>query len=111
MIGHVTDDAFDQVVGQSKGYVLVHFWAAWCVPCRELSEVLEKVDEKMAHRLQILKINMSTEMQMATKLGVRGMPTMVLFKDGQYVKMKPGVMDQKSVEEWLEESMGPEKSA
>lgn len=86
----VTDESFDQEVLKSGTPVLVDFWAEWCGPCRALAPKLEEIAAEMKGRVKILKLNVDENPTMPAKYGVRGIPTMILFKDGQEVEQIVG---------------------
>lgn len=102
MTKHVTDQEFDVAVLQSTGPVLVDFWAEWCGPCRQLSPILEQVSTEMGDKVTIAKVNIDENPEAPTRYGVRGIPTMILFKDGKPVATKVGSMAKSQLVEWLQ---------
>ena len=98
----VTDSSFGQeVLGASKP-VLVDFWAEWCGPCRMIAPALEELSEELGERVTIAKLNIDENPEAPTKYGVRGIPTMILFKDGQPAATKVGAEPKSRIQGWLE---------
>ena len=103
MTGHVTDANFAAEVLGSKEPVLVDFWAEWCGPCRAIAPILEEISGEMAGKVKIVKLNVDENPGTAAQFGVRSIPTMILFKDGQAADMKIGAGTPKAgLVKWLE---------
>ena len=98
---HVTDDQFDSEVLKSSGPILVDFWAEWCGPCKQLGPVLDEVAGEFAGKLTVAKVNIDDNPESPQKYGVRGIPTMILFKDGKPVATKVGSLPKSQLVEWL----------
>ena len=101
MAHEATDASFDAEIIQTKGYVLVDFWAEWCGPCRQLAPIVEEISQEMAGKLKVFKLNIDQNPETPTKLSVRGIPTLILFKDGKNVATKVGSLPKSSLLEWL----------
>ena len=100
----VTDESFEKDVLQAEGPVLVDFWAEWCGPCKQIAPALEQISEELADHVTIAKVNIEESPTTPSRYGVRGIPTMMLFKDGQMTSMKVGAMPKGKIVEWLAES-------
>ncbi len=98
----INDSQFEAEVLKHKGVVLVDFWAEWCGPCRQLGPILEEVSKTMGDKVKICKMNVDEAPETATQFGIRSIPTMFLFKDGQQVDTKVGLNSQSSLEQWLQ---------
>jgi thioredoxin 1 len=97
----LTDSQFSENVLNSKGLVLVDFWAEWCGPCRQLGPILESIDGQLSD-VTIYKMNVDDSPQVASQFGIRSIPTMFLFKDGKQVDMKVGLNTESSIISWIE---------
>lgn len=92
LIQHVTDDSFEQDVLKAEGPVLVDYWAEWCGPCKMIAPILDEVAKEYAGRLKVVKLNIDQNEQTPPKFGIRGIPTLMIFKDGQVVATKVGAL-------------------
>ena len=90
LITHITDQSFEQEVTQSTIPVLVDFWAEWCSPCRAIAPILDEVAVEFTGKIKIVKLNVDENNVTAQKLGVRGIPTLKLFKAGELEATKVG---------------------
>jgi thioredoxin 1 len=98
----VTDQSFaDDVLGAS-GPVLVDFWADWCGPCRMIAPALEEISDELGDKVAVAKLNIDENPDTPARYGVRGIPTMLLFKDGQPVAQKVGAAPRSQIQQWLE---------
>ncbi len=98
----VSDDSFDSDVLKAEGSVLVDFWAEWCGPCKMISPALEEISKEMDGRVQIAKMNIDDNPVTPQKYGVRGIPTLMLFRDGQVAATKVGAVPKNQLQEWVE---------
>lgn len=101
----VTDATFDQEVRKADVPVLVDFWAPWCGPCRQIGPDLEALSEEYGDRLKIVKVNVDENPDSPASLGVRGIPALFMFKDGQVVSNKIGAAPKAALKSWIDESI------
>ena len=98
---HVSDDNFDRDVLKSKKPVLVDYWAEWCGPCLQIGPALEEIAKEFDSKLTVAKLNIDEHPMTPTKYGVRGIPTLMLFKDGQVAATKVGAMPKSKLVDWI----------
>ncbi len=102
----VTDASFEADVLKADKPVLVDFWAEWCGPCRMIAPALEEISNEIGDKVEIVKLNIDDSPNTPAQYGVRGIPTMVLFKDGQPVAQKVGAAPRGQIQQWLETQIG-----
>ena len=100
----VTDESFDKDVLQASKPVLVDFWAEWCGPCKQIAPALEQIASELGEQVTVAKLNIEDSPTTPSRYGVRGIPTMMLFKGGQMASMKVGAMPKGKIVEWLAEA-------
>jgi thioredoxin 1 len=101
----VTDDSFQTDVLGASGPVLVDFWAEWCGPCRMIAPALEELSNELGAKVTIAKLNIDDNPDAPAKYGVRGIPTMILFKDGAPAATKVGAAPKSALQNWLESEL------
>ena len=101
----VTDSSFEADVVKASGPVLVDFWAEWCGPCRQIAPALEELSKDLAGKITVAKINIDENPQTPSKYGVRGIPTLMIFKDGAVAATKIGALPKSKLFEWVETSI------
>ncbi|MGR3491319.1 MAG: thioredoxin [Shimia sp.] len=100
-----TDATFDTEVRQADVPVVVDFWAEWCGPCKQIGPALEELSDEMAGKVKIVKVDVDANMQTPSALGVRGIPALFIFKDGEVVSNRSGAAPKAALQSWIEESL------
>ena len=104
-IHHATDESFDTDVLQATAPVLVDFWAEWCGPCKQIAPALEALAQKYSDRIRVVKVNIDENPGVPSRYGVRGIPTIMMFKAGEVAAVKVGALPQSKLDEWVANSM------
>lgn len=105
MAQEVSDSEFEQEVLNSKEPVVIDFWAEWCGPCKMLAPVMNQLAEEMQGKVKIVKMDIDQNPETPSNLGVRGIPTLMIFKDGKQVASKVGASPKNTLEAWINESI------
>ncbi len=102
LIKHTTDASFEQDVLKSSTPVLIDYWAEWCGPCRMVAPILDEIAGQYQGRLQIMKVNVDENRSVPARYGIRGIPTLMLFKDGEVAATKVGALSKSQLTSFLE---------
>ena len=100
-IKNLSLDNFDNEISSSNTPVLVDFWAEWCGPCKMLGPILEEISEDLKDKLQVVKVNLDENQDLAMKYSIRSIPTLLLFKGGELIDTKVGLLPKSDLVEWL----------
>ena len=106
LIKHVSDASFESDVLQSELPVLVDYWAEWCGPCKMIAPILDDVSVDYEGKMQIAKMNVDENRDIPAKFGIRGIPTLMLFKDGQLAATKVGAMSKAQLITFIDQQLG-----
>lgn len=104
-IVHVTDDSFEQEVLQCSKPVLVDYWADWCGPCKMIAPVLDEIAAEYAGRVQIAKLNIDDNPNTPPRYGIRGIPTLMLFKEGEVEATKVGAVSKSQLTAFIDSNL------
>ena len=102
LIKHISDASFDADVTQAGRPVLVDYWAEWCGPCKAIAPILDEISRDYGDRLQVAKMNVDENREVPAKFGIRGIPTLMLFKDGQLAATKVGALNKTQLTAFLD---------
>ncbi len=100
-----TDATFDAIVKESNLPVVVDFWAEWCGPCKQIGPSLEELSTEMEGKIKVVKVDVDSNPSAAAALGVRGIPALFLFKDGQVISNKTGAAPKAALKSWIEDAI------
>ena len=101
-IHHTSDDTFESEVLQASGPVLVDYWAEWCGPCKQIAPVLDQIAKEYEGRLKIIKLNIDDNQDTPVKYGVRGIPTLMLFRNGNVEATKIGALSKSQLTAFID---------
>ena len=101
----IKSDNFEDLVIKSEKLVILDFWAEWCGPCKQIGPILEEIGETKKDKIKIYKLNVDENPLTPQKFGVRGIPTLMLFKDGNLVDTKVGSLPKNMLESWLDQNL------
>ena len=101
----VTDGSFEQDVLQADKPVIVDFWAEWCGPCKMISPALEEIAAELGEQVTVAKLNIDENPTTPQKYGVRGIPTLMMFKEGQVAATKVGALPKNQLKDWVESNI------
>lgn len=102
MLNSTNDQDFGKDVLDSKNLVLVDFWAQWCMPCKQLTPIITELATEFAGKIEFFKLNIEENPEAPTKYEVRGIPNLILFKDGKVLDSKVGSLPKAALKEWLD---------
>jgi len=104
-IVHISDESFEEEVLQSERPVLIDYWAEWCGPCKMIAPVLDEIATEYSDRLKVVKLNIDDNPQTPPKYGIRGIPTLMVFKNGQVEATKVGSVSKAQLTAFLDDSL------
>jgi thioredoxin 1 len=102
---HVSESTFDEVVINASGPVLVDYWAEWCGPCKMIEPILHELADEYGDKLTIAKVNIDENPQVANRFKIRGIPTLMIFQDGEHQGTKVGAMTKSALKEFVDQTI------
>lgn len=97
MLQEINDETFDKVISESNKPVLIDFWAPWCAPCRALSVILEDISKEFQNKASVFKLNVDNNPKVSSKYGIRSIPTMIFFKNGEKKDIHIGISSKEEI--------------
>lgn len=102
----ITDATFKDILDTEKAeLVVVDFWAEWCGPCKQIGPILEELSDEMAGNVKVVKVDVDANQNAAMSMGVRGIPALFIFKDGEVISNRAGAAPKAALQKWIEESI------
>jgi len=98
----ITDSNFDDEIKNSQLSILIDFWAEWCGPCKQIGPILEEIGEEKKDKLKIFKLNVDQNPETPNKYGIRGIPTLMIFKEGKLIDTKVGSLPKSVLRDWID---------
>ncbi len=105
MTKEINDNNFEQEIANSKSPILVDFWAPWCGPCKQLGPIVDELAKDMGDKITVYKCNIDENPETPSKYAVRGIPTLMIFKDGKLVNSKVGSLPKSALYEWVKNNL------
>lgn len=105
MTKSITSNTFNSDVLDNEKLVLVDFWAEWCGPCKQIGPALEELSSEMAGKVKIAKIDVDSNPNTAASMGVRGIPALFIFKDGEVISNRAGAAPKAALQSWIEDAI------
>lgn len=105
-ITHVTDSTFDDEVINADGPVLVDYWAEWCGPCKMIDPLLHELADDYAGKIKLAKLNIDENATTTNQYKIRGIPTMMIFRDGKVQDMKVGALTKSALKDFIDQNIG-----
>ena len=100
-----TDNSFEKDVKSTDKIVIIDFWAEWCGPCKQIAPILDEIYKEKNNQIQIFKINVDDNPETPQKYNVRGIPTLMIFKDGNLIDTKVGSLPKSSLDDWINDHL------
>jgi len=105
MVKEINDQNFEDQILKEKGFQLVDFWAPWCGPCKQIAPLIEELDKELGDKISVSKCNVDESPEAPSKYMVRGIPTLILFKDGEIIDSKTGSVSKTVLFDWVKSNI------